>query len=640
MFAQGFSALPRWAEMIGRMGAESKPPADADAWVLYQKTEFAYSGDGEILKHQYRVVRVLTDRGISEGTFALSGLGGRTSQVKKLLGWNIRPDGEVSKLDTDEAITIGAAGEPGHSTRVLTAAQLDRVMQGSIIAFESLERVRMPQGPIDLVEVMEEHPIRQWELSLAKSGGWFRNVKEVQLRLDTRHFDPWIHDVEANSTSLTLRNVPALPKEEALHPYGLNVLPQVYIAFLDPKLVDAPGVSTWDEYARWTNKIYSAKAVSVEPIPLKGLETKVAMQSTVSWMSKELIYKQVYLTPERGWIPESSEEVLRRRYGDCKDLTSCFAGALRSAGIPCFPALARIVEGRVEPDAPVNPYIFNHVITAVRIEKSLGLPAEIDTSKGRFLLVDPTSRFTPLGLLPAVHRGGKVMICIPEGAIWADIPTGALEEQALQVVLKGKVGNEGLLEAEVVVAEVGDVASLRSECLNGQVPALKQRLIDLLGLSAGADIQVVKSSDGWNLLHPFEVQAKLRVPRALTSSGGEYSLGQFGFPGVPAAVQKGGRPRMYPIESLSALHWALRLEVELPIPVELIVAQKKIETSFRTATWEAALSGRLLKGSFTQKRQDAKFDFEHREEGVAQAKKDRSQLKALLDDATSFKPKL
>ena len=605
--------------------------------MLLQRTEFSYSGGGEYLKRQYRLVRVITERGKGEAAFALVGFGGKTGKVKKLLGWNLRPDGELVKLDSEDVISLHGDREASFTTRVVTAAQLSRVIPGSLVAFESVEVVHLPQGPADLLFPMEEHPVRRWELMAGISSSWFQSGQAAKVKLDTRHFSPWITQVSATPDSVVASDLPAIPKGEPLHPNDINALPLVSVAFLDAEARTGPSLASWDDYAKWVQRSYQVKFQPVRLMRDAEPHPGGPLASILAWMNRELLYRQVYLTPERGWIPESSEEVIRRRYGDCKDLSACFSGAAIAAGYEPHPALARISEGKMEADPPVNPYLFNHVITAIRLKESLGLPAEVETARGRFLLVDPTSRMTPFGLLPPGHRLGRVMICLDEGAQWVDIPARAIQAQALDIALKGRLDPAGTFEGEVQISERGDAASLRGTAKFGGPDDLKDRIIRLLGLNVTADLAVVSVKNVELLEVPLEVCAKVRIPLSLTRSGGEYVLRQTGFPGLPPSFPREGPARLYPLESLSDLHWRLQLELEFSVPMQLLCNARQIDTPFRTASWSAKVVGQHLSAVFSQQRRDVSYGHSQKEEGLRSARKDRNQLNEMLEDAISLK---
>ena len=636
--ARGVEALPGWAVGPAQAGEQIPAPTEADAWVLLQRTEFTYAGDGEILEHQFRLVRVLTERGKAEATFWLRGYGGKASKIKKLLGWNLRPDGEMVRLDFEDVYTVQGAAEASFSTATTTSATLSGVVPGSLVAFESIERFRLPMGAAEVLSPMESHPVRRWEAAFVPGGGWFGQGKDAAIRIDTRHFIPWLERATTTSQSVLIMDVPPVPRDEPLHPAPFNTLPLVSVAFLDPRAEAPDLLASWDGCARWVYQTYKSRFHAIRPVKVRVSGPGVGLSSVLDWMNRELVYKQVYLTPERGWIPETSEEVLRRGYGDCKDLTACLSGAATALGYEAHPVLARIGEGRLEPDLPVNPYFFNHVITAIRLQDSLGLPAEVETAKGRFLLVDPTASFTPLGFLPSAHRLGRVMICCQDGAQWVDIPERAIEPEVLEVVVRGKVAEAGGLDGDIQITEQGNAAGLRSTARFERPEAMRERLIGLLGLEAWDEL------DFLSLGHPevkeasFAVRIKVRMPRFMTHSRGEFVLSQVGFPGLPPLLQRAAGPRRYPVESRLRLTWHLSLDLELPLDLQPVCGSRTLETAFRKTSWVAKVEGQHLSGAFTQAWRDATFGPGKEEEGVQAARKDRSQLKNLLEDALSFKP--
>ena len=255
--------------------------------------------------------------------------------------------------------------------------------------------------------------------------------------------------------------VPPLPKDEGLTPAPEDVLPNVFLRFADPAQTSLMGVDSWDAIARWEVARYLQ---SSPPLRLPGTEPKPSLeelQRLRSWIARQITYKMVYLTPDRGWVPEVAEEVFRKRYGDCKDMASLFIAASRSVGFEAFPVLARIFEGRISVDDPVGPQAFNHVIAAVRLPNSLGLPAEVETPRGRFLLVDPTDAFTSLGRMAEAHRGRRVMLCLPEGAQWVVVPTSAIVAPGLTTRLEGRLEAGGRLKGHLTIQETGNSVGIR-----------------------------------------------------------------------------------------------------------------------------------------------------------------------------------
>lgn len=638
--AQNVDKLPVWAVDPAKQGLREAPPENADAWVLFDRTEYAYAGSGEIRTHRFRVVRILTEEGLSAGVYTLSTQGGKGNKIKRLKGWNCRPDGEVTKLDSEQVVTLDADASNELTTRLTTNAVLPRVVKGSIVAFESLE-VSRSTGLCLLDSPMEANPVRCWELEQSKEEGWFTSLKNVAMQLETRHFKPWLKQPDLKGVSrIVLRDVPALPKHEGATPYWQDALPTVYLRFLDPDQSRGMTADSWDGIARWQAGQFQTSSPALR---LPGIEAKPTLdhlQALRAWIARQIDYRQVYLSPDRGWVPESAEEVARKRYGDCKDTASLFVAGARGLGFEAYPVLARIVEGRIQEDAPVSPFAFNHVVAAVRLPASLGLPAEVETPKGRFLLVDLTEAFTPLGRLGESHRNRRMMICLPEGALWVVPPAAAIVRPEVSVQLDGRIQSDGRLKAKVQIHETGDALGLRDVSVSGTPEQRKTLISRLLGLPLDGQWTLQEASDPRDLAHPMQVTLDLDYPGAMRLEGRDRVLSTFLFPGAPDPIQRPGKPRGYPVERLGQSRWSLKGHLELPADWHLkpALASTQEDNPFRRWSWQSAVAGSLWTFAFEQERKEVEFDFDHREAGVLAAKKDRSHYLGFLDDASALTP--
>ncbi len=640
--AQNVSKLPDWAVSAALVPSDVPVPTDADAWVLLDRTEIAYTGSGEIRQRRFRLVKVLTERGTGQGVFVLHGLGGKASKVKKVKGWNLRPDNELVKLDSDNVVTMNDASDAEFSTATLTGAVLERVMKGSYVAFESLESVQSPLGPIADVMPMERVPVRRWELEVAKKEGWFTNLQSVEVKLDRRHFEPWLTKVESlGGFGIRLTDVPSLPKDEGGHPHLSNLLPVVQVRFLDPALAFGRTWGTWDEIARWNNGQYTTGVTAPGVADLQGRKGLEGLKALWSWMGRSLTYKQVYLTPERGWIPEQPLEVGRKRYGDCKDLSAFFMAEAKGLGFSIAPALARIVDGEIEPQQDPFP-VFNHVISAIRLEASLGLPAEVETPKGRYLLVDPTDPLTPLGLLGSYHRGRRVMICLAEGAQWVTIPDKALRVDRMEVLMEGEVQGSQL-KAVLKFQETGSYWGFRATAHQGGAKAVRDLIMGgRLHLPATAQVEVIKLGDPFDISRPFEVEVKVTHPEGFRRNGNEFELVPLCVPYPLALIQKAGAARRYPVSSDAEGELNFHAVLKVPNKVEPLLADRTSESPFRAFTWKAVSkpseAGTQLDLRLDHRYKQARFDFDQRDKGLQEWKKDRSLMKSLREDGFAFKP--
>ncbi len=639
---QDLSRLPDWAAGAARAAAQERAPEDAEAWVLLDRTEVAYTGSGEIRQRRFRLVKVLREAGLGEAVFALHGLGGGTGKVKKVKGWNLRPDGELVKLDTDHVVTeSGVSPEAAFDVSTRTSAVLGRAMVGSLLAFESLESIQHPLGPMARITLMEWIPVRTWELDVAKKEGWFTDLKAVDIRMERRNFAPWCAQVEPLGThGIRVRQVPVLPRGEGAAPHLIQVLPFVDVLFKDPAQSTAQMWSSWDEIARWEQRHYAEARGAAAPLGLAGARGREGLAALRDWMRRNMDYKQVYLTPERGWIPEHPADVARKRYGDCKDLTALFIAEARSMGFTGFPVLASIGGYELsEQELPANH--FNHVFAAIRLEASLGLEAEIETPKGRFLLVDPTNEFTPMGRLSSLHRGRKVLICLPEGAAWSAVPDRAIQREHIGIRLEGSFEGERL-KGTLTLTEVGNCWGLRSLIRRGTAERLREVLMSqLLLLPVTGSLDITCKGDPHAVDQPLILEMRIDQPEALKRRGSEWTFAAAGVPGIPRLILKASAPRQYPVASYRTDTLSYQASLRLPGTMQPVCGTLREGSAFRTLAWTASArpegDATRLELALEHRYQSAHFGFDQRDKGVEAWKKDRSLMRALWTDGLAFK---
>ncbi|HXK11076.1 MAG TPA: transglutaminase-like domain-containing protein [Vicinamibacteria bacterium] len=628
--------LPDWAAPVVREGASETPPAGADAWVLLQSTELVYVGGGGVQARQRRVVQVLGERGLGEQHLLVAGLAGKGSKLKGLKGWNARPDGEVERISRDDVVSL-----EGGQSRV-QGVTFAGAMKGSVLVFESTLESDHPMGPVEVLPVMESEPVRRWSLAARTER------PGVEVRLDPQHLAPWLPAVDGPvHAAISFRDVPARPPREAASPADRNSLPWIQVSFHDSSMQkDVPSNASWDSLAAWTQAHYATRLATarLSPGPVHGLggaTARDALQAIHDWMAASLVYRQVYLTPERGWVPSAADEVARRRYGDCKDLATLFVSEARLAGLPAYPVLARIAEGWVEDVEPASIFAFNHVIAAVRLPASLGLPAEVQVPQGLFLLVDPTARFTPFGHLPDAHAGRRVLVCLETGGIWITVPGGATDSPQARYTLEGRLVKPWGFEGTLEVREEHALEGFRAAAADGGLVALRKACLHL-GLPADAHCEVKRQSDPLRLDSPYTVLFALAYQDAVRTAGtGEWTLNLPGLPTPPLQLAGPGHPRELPVsfDERSSVEYEAHLQA--PWRLSAVAPAERGETAFRTYEWTTSVrpapGGSEIEFRLSHRLRPATFDFDRREEGVGAWKKDRAAVQRLLDNAVALK---
>ncbi len=631
--AQDLSDLPPWARNAAIQARDEKPPAAADAWVLLQRQEVAYLGAGAIRSRTFRLVKILNSRGLDEAWYVMHDLGGGATRSLSLKAWNLRPDGELVKLGRDDTVRVDADPQGAVTTSTLKYALVGRVVPGSIVAFQSEETYTRASGPCTLELPLEEHPVRRWELtSRAEPAG-------AEMRLDPRNWATWgLTPVPLPGGGLACDHLPALPANERLHPPLLSLMPSVLVRALDPGLRDMPSLATWDTFATYFAGRFRAGATPSGALAVKGLPPREALAKIVDWMNRQLTYQMAYLTPDRAWIPLPCPEVVRRRNGDCKDHASCLMGEAAGAGLEGYPVLCAIFDREAHPGGPPDPMAFNHAIAAIRLEASLGLPAEVETPRGRFLLLDTTDRYCPFGMLPADHRGRQVLICTPEGAQWAAVPAQACVVPRWNVDLRGGPDGKGGLTARIRIQETGNAFGLRAGAHRGGAAHLAERgLRGIFGLPATAVVSDVVLGDPLDLEKPFEATFTVTRPEVGPAPAGRVRLESWGLPDTLEAIQRPATRRKLPVELRNDLEYAYHAEWTLPGSATASLPALEGSSPFGDLKWTARAADDKAALDLTIVHRDAHFDGDARDAGVAAWKAYRSLVNQVLEEGVEFR---
>jgi hypothetical protein len=287
---------------------------------------------------------------------------------------------------------------------------------------------------------------------------------------------------------------------------------------------------------------------------------------------------------------------------------------------------------------------FDHVIVALRLERSLNLPAEVQTQTGRYLLVDPTDPYTPLGQLDEGHRDSRVLICLAGSGQWAAVPSGAVLHGDLQINLTGRVDAAGGLKAEILLKEIGGLWRLRSLANSLSRTAFIDFLkTNHMNQALNGTCEILSLSDPLDLQRPFEVRLRLEDSHAIALQGSDLLFRPpIGLPALPPPLTQAGKKRQFPVESRGAGHLLLTGSIDLPRAVRPVLAEHAEATSFRSLAWKVATepspTGCTLVFLVDQRRKDASFPFGQLDQGLDAWKKDRALVRSLLQDGMALKP--
>jgi hypothetical protein len=129
---------------------------------------------------------------------------------------------------------------------------------------------------------------------------------------------------------------------------------------------------SWDEVVSWALPFYQVNAASdraledmAQRIRERVRERRAQVEEAIRFVQDDIRYVGIELGAG-SFIPRQPDEVLRKRFGDCKDKTLLLTRLIQKLGYEAFPILVRSEGGQELEALPPTPLAFNHVIVGVK----------------------------------------------------------------------------------------------------------------------------------------------------------------------------------------------------------------------------------------------------------------------------------
>jgi hypothetical protein len=209
-----------------------------------------------------------------------------------------------------------------------------------------------------------------------------------------------------------------------------------------------------------------------------------------------------------GWQPHASGDVLKYRYGDCKDKATLMIAMLRALGIAANSvSINTRDEGLPDMDSP--GLIFNHAIVAV------------PRAEGGYLFLDPTSTEAPFGDLPWQDQGVPVIVVKEDGsADLVETPLFAPERNRRRHTVTATVLPDGTLEGTYVIEAWGQRRQQMSDLLESRAAERQDALGSLVAwLCPGAIMKDHHVKPPGGPTDPLRIEMHFEVPHYVTQAG-------------------------------------------------------------------------------------------------------------------------
>lgn len=252
-----------------------------------------------------------------------------------------------------------------------------------------------------------------------------------------------VHDAEVEREELEgkVRWTVSMKVENPWPREALGVAPMDY----SPRVA----VSSFQDYASFA-KTYAAmidgsRAVTPAIQALAdelthGLDDPLEQaRALYEWVAGNIRYVAIHLG-RGGWIPHAAQEVLERRYGDCKDHVVLLSALLDAKGIRNTPALVQSGDSWWLPEHP-SLQAFNHMIVHL---------ADFD------LYLDSTARYADFGVLP-LGVSDKTALMLEDGRL---VRTSGVSAEVNRAAIEQRLtlSKDGTINGESTVRNSGQLA--------------------------------------------------------------------------------------------------------------------------------------------------------------------------------------
>ena len=281
----------------------------------------------------------------------------------------------------------------------------------------------------------EEFALSRYELKIPKKIKLQIYEKDIKLLEKKESFDYITYIWEK-------KNVPSII-EEILMPPLSEIVPKVYVSTF----------SSWEEIGKWFFELIREdknKEKEVEKFVEQIVKDRKTEEEKIISIYNYVCSNIRYVGLEmgiHGYKPHSPEEVLKAKYGDCKDKANLLRKMLEVVGIKSFITLVN-TERKVEKEIPF-PGQFNHAIIAVLKDNS-------------YIFLDPTLEVMRYPDIPNYLQGKYSLIC-SETPELKEISISKPERNLRKRIVDAIIDEDGNLTAEVKILPCGIFeASLRN----------------------------------------------------------------------------------------------------------------------------------------------------------------------------------
>ncbi len=263
----------------------------------------------------------------------------------------------------------------------------------------------------------------------------------------------------------------------------------------------------WDHFASWWWDLIRGQLQTSEAMRDKVREltaatrTKQEALAAISRFVSTDVRYEAWEFGVHGYKPYATSVIFERRHGDCKDKALLLCAMLAEAGIEAAPVLIWADPMRSQDDLSLAMVQhFNHCIAYVKPQPGLA---------GGF--IDGTATLHPVGVLPEMDQGARVLVVDEGKAVLLDVPWASPADNDDRSRLAVDLGYAPL-RATADDEPLGNAGVALRMAMSGE-PARRKELLErrLLARFGPVQIESVDCTDALDLSTPIELRTAFAI---------------------------------------------------------------------------------------------------------------------------------
>lgn len=445
------AAAPEW---LAPLVSVELPAYDekTDAVLLLDEQEITLLPDGGRRLVQRRAYKILRRNGEQYGIVRATYFPG--DKIIRMRGWGLPKAGkpfEVGLKDSVETALVPGTSDALISDARMKVLQIPASSPGNVVGYE-VEQLSYPKLAGEQWIPQDSIPVVRSRFRLRLPAGWSYKAMWVNGAESSPAVTPdgaW----QWEATDLK----PIEPEDNMPTFQAVARVMHVAIQAPDAKL---SSFRDWNEMGRWFASL-TAERSSLTPEISQAVNDRIAGKPTQfdrikalsQSVQKDIRYVHVALGTI-GYQPRSPQDVMKTRYGDCKDKANFLRVLLDQIGTESHLVLVNTTRGVLRADTPPGP-IFDHAVIAIRLPPDTppaarnGMSMIEDGKGGSLLLFDPTDDLTPFGRVGEHLRAGELLLVTAESAKLVHAPTGTPADNGVDRAVTTKLAADGSLSGDV-----------------------------------------------------------------------------------------------------------------------------------------------------------------------------------------------